>query len=214
LGLVVIHHNLPYAALRGDIPQHMAFTISREKFRKPATLLMRRIRRVGPTGRNDAASLMPDQPTGISGPDNSPYRAKPPDSGQGLERPILYISRATLPYETRYEALELEMACLAWAVGRLRQYLDGSPFKVFTDPSAIPGILWSSANTSYSLRLDKFRMQLMPFIDNMDIIHQPGKSLPHVDCLSRNIGLGTSPKDSAGGMMGNGPTVRETIDGG
>jgi len=152
-----------------------------------------------------AASLMPDQPTGISRPDNSPYRAKPSNPGQGMQRPILYISRATLPYETRNEDSELEMACLAWAVGRLRQYLEGSPFKVFTDHSEIPAILRSSANTSYSLHLDKFRMQLMPFIDNMDIAHRPGKSIPHVDCLSRNIGLGTSPKDSAGGYDGQCP---------
>jgi len=64
------------------------------------------------------------------------HRTKPPGPGQKLERPILYISRATLPYETRYEASELEMACLARAVSRLRQYLEGSPFKVFTDHSA------------------------------------------------------------------------------
>jgi len=154
-----------------------------------------------------ASSLMPDQPIGVSGSENSSYRAKPPNPGQGLERTILYISRATLPYESRYEASELEMASLAWAVGRLSQYLEGSPFKVFTDHSAIPGILRSSANTSYSLCLDKFRMQLMPFIDNMEIVHRPGQSIPHIDCLSRNIGLGTSRKDSAGGTMGNAPNI-------
>jgi hypothetical protein len=126
------------------------------------------------------------------------YPTKPPEPGQQLERPILYISRSTLPYETRYEASELEMACLAWAVGRLRQYLEGSPFKVFTDHSAIPGILRSSASTSYSLRLDKFCMQLMPFVDNMDITHRPGKSIPHVDCLSRNVGTGTSQSEMGG----------------
>jgi hypothetical protein len=131
----------------------------------------------------------------------TPYTTRPPGPRQKLERPILYISRATLPYETRYEASELEMACLAWAVGRLRQYLEGSPFKVITDHSAIPGILRSSASTSYSLRLDKFRMQLMPFVDNMDITHRPGKSIPHVDCLSRNVGSGTSQSE-AGGTAG------------
>ena len=145
--------------------------------------------------------------------DKTAYPTKHPNPGQQLERPILYLSWATLPYETRYEASELEMTCLAWAVGHLRQYLEGSPFKVITDHSAIPGILRSSANTSYSLLLDKFRMQLMPFIDHMDIVHRPGKSIPQVDCLSRNIGLGTSERDSAGGTMGNAPTAQETVDG-
>jgi len=65
--------------------------------------------------------------------DKTAYPTKHPNPGQQLERPILYISWATLPYETRYEASELEMACLAWAVGHLCQYLEGSPFKVFTD---------------------------------------------------------------------------------
>jgi hypothetical protein len=83
-------------------------------------------------------------------------------------------------------------------VGRLRQYLEGSPFKVFTDHSAIPGILRSSASTSYSLHLDKFRMQLMPFVDKMEITHRPGKSIPHVDCLSRNVGTVTSQSEMGG----------------
>lgn len=126
----------------------------------------------------------------------------PPKPGKILERPILYISRSTLPYEAEYEASELGIACLAWAVGCLRQYLDGSPFRVFTDHSAIPGILRSSASTSYSLKLDKFRMALMPFIDNMDIIHKPGKSIPHVDCLSRNVALRTDADSSDGRASG------------
>jgi len=112
------------------------------------------------------------------------YRNKPPNPRPKLERPILYILRVTLLYERQYEASELEMACLAWAVARLCQYLEGSAFKVFTDHSAISSILWSFACTSYSLRLDKFCMQLMSFIDNMDIVHRPGKSIPHIDSLS------------------------------
>jgi hypothetical protein len=126
------------------------------------------------------------------------YPTKPSESDQQLERPILYISHSTLPYETCYEASELQMACLAWAVGRLRQYLEGAPFKVFTDHSAIPGIFRSSASTSYSLHLDKFRMQLIPFVDNMGITHQHGKSILHFDCSSRNVGTGKSQSETGG----------------
>jgi hypothetical protein len=28
-------------------------------------------------------------------------------------------------------------------------------------------------------------MSLMPFIDNMKVIYRPGKSISHVDCISR-----------------------------
>jgi hypothetical protein len=96
------------------------------------------------------------------------------------------------------------MASLDWAVGRLRQHLEGSPFKVLADHSAIPGILRSSASTSYSLRLDKLRMQLTPFVDNIGIARQPGKSTPHIDCLSPNIGSGTSQSEA-------GDTVGESL---
>jgi hypothetical protein len=146
------------------------------------------------------ASFMQDRPARPASPTKAQYPTKLPGPGQQLERPIFYISRATLPYQTRYEASELEMACLVWAVGRLREYLEGAPFKVFTDHSAIPGILRLSAGTTYSLRVDKFRMQLMPFVDNMEITHQHGKSIPHVDCQSRNVSSATSRPDSVGGV--------------
>jgi hypothetical protein len=41
----------------------------------------------------------------------------------------------------------------------------------------------------------------MPFVDNMEITHRPGKSIPHVDCLSRNVSSGTSQPHSAGGTV-------------
>jgi hypothetical protein len=109
-----------------------------------------------------------------------------PPNGKRIERPVLFISRATHDYEVNYQASELELACLSWAVTvRLRQYLDGAKFTVITDHSSINEILNSSPNTSYSLRLDKFRMSLMPFIDNMTVVYRPGKAIPHVDCISR-----------------------------
>jgi len=115
------------------------------------------------------------------------HRIVIPLEGKTIERPVLHISRATHDYEVNYLASELELACLNWVVTvRLRQYLDGAKFTVITDHSAINEMLNSSPNTAYSLRLDKFRMSLMPFIDNMTIVYRPGKSIPpHVDCISR-----------------------------
>jgi hypothetical protein len=53
---------------------------------------------------------------------------------------------------------------------------DGAQFRVIIDHS-INEILNSSTNTSYSLRLDKFRMSLMPFLDNIKTrkIDPPGR---------------------------------------
>jgi len=47
----------------------------------------------------------------------------------------------------------------------------------------------------------------MPFVDNMDIKHRPGKSIPHADCLTRNMGSGTSQPDAARGTVGESLTT-------
>jgi len=109
----------------------------------------------------------------------------PPAPGKQVERVILYISRATKPYEVSYEATELELCCLTWAFTRLQHYLEGSRVIVVTDHEPIKGVLRSAPGTRYSLRIDKFRMLLMPFLDSMTILHKPGKTMKNVDPLSR-----------------------------
>lgn len=54
------------------------------------------------------------------------YPTKAPTKGSTIERPVLYISRATKPYEKSYEATELELGCISWAMMRLRHYVEGS----------------------------------------------------------------------------------------
>jgi hypothetical protein len=66
------------------------------------------------------------------------------------------------------------MAYLAWAVGRLWQLMEGSPLKI------------------------SLNLQLIPFVDNKDITHRPGKSIPHVDCLSHDDWLWDKPIRSGG----------------
>jgi len=51
----------------------------------------------------------------------------------------------------------------------------------------------------------------MPFVDNMEIAHRPGKSIPHVDCLSRNVSSGTSQPDSMGGTV-PGPLASQVVE--
>ena len=51
----------------------------------------------------------------------------------GSVRPIVYISRATLDNEQNWTAMELEAGCVVWGTLRLRRYLFGVYFLVFTD---------------------------------------------------------------------------------
>lgn len=114
-----------------------------------------------------------------------PFKTVRPKPGHPIERPILYISRGTKPYEKSYEATELELSCANWAVTRLRQYLEGSKFTLFSDHEPLKKVLHSSVGTVYSLRIDKYQMLLMPFMDSMTILWKPGLTLTNVDPLSR-----------------------------
>ena len=55
----------------------------------------------------------------------------------GSVRPILYISRATLPNEVNWNALALEGGAITWAIKRLRQYLFQVPFQIYTNHGAL-----------------------------------------------------------------------------
>ena len=58
----------------------------------------------------------------------------------GTVKPIVFISRATLDSEQNWTALDLEAAAVVWSIKRLRGYLRGTKFKVFTDSSALQNI--------------------------------------------------------------------------
>ena len=51
----------------------------------------------------------------------------------GSIRSIIYISRATLDNEENWTTMELEAGCVVWSIRRLRRYLFGVYFLVFTD---------------------------------------------------------------------------------
>ncbi|KAF8439657.1 hypothetical protein BGX38DRAFT_1207033 [Terfezia claveryi] len=97
------------------------------------------------------------------------YEIRIPRPGKNVERPVLYISRNTKDFERYYESTERELACVV----------------LVTDHPAIREVLRSSASTQYSIRLDKFRMLLAPFIDKLRVVYRPGKEMTNVDPLSR-----------------------------
>ena len=55
-------------------------------------------------------------------------------------RPIAYISRASLYSEKHWTPLDLEADSIVWAIKRLRGYLWGTKFRIFSDHKALESI--------------------------------------------------------------------------
>ena len=58
----------------------------------------------------------------------------------GSIRPIVYISRVTLDNKQNWTPMELEAGCVVWSIRRLRRYLFGVYFLVFTDHQCLQQI--------------------------------------------------------------------------
>ena len=88
----------------------------------------------------------------------------------GSIRPIIYISRATLDNEQNWTPMELEAGCVVWSIRRLRRYLFGVYFLVFTNPQCLRQICkigenkpriqrWMEFLSAYKFRLSYRRGQ-------------------------------------------------------
>jgi hypothetical protein len=123
-------------------------------------------------------------------PVDAPFRPKNtyetviPKDGP-IERPVLYNSRSTKPHEQGFQATELEITCIHWAFAKLHHYLEGSQVLIVTDQESINGILNSSPGTIYSGHLDKVRMALMPYMNDIQVIYKLGAKMTNVDPLCR-----------------------------
>ena len=58
----------------------------------------------------------------------------------GSVRPVAYISRATLDSERHWTPLDLEAGSIVWSIKRLRGYLWGTKFRIFSDHKALESI--------------------------------------------------------------------------
>jgi len=110
-----------------------------------------------------------------------------PRAGRTVERPVVYISRTTKPYERNYESTERELACVVWCFKRCRHMLEGSKVVIISDHLSIKEVLNSSANTVYSVRIDKARMDMAPYLEDVEIRYRPGRNHVNVDPLSRAV---------------------------
>ncbi|GJP86394.1 hypothetical protein CLOP_g16418 [Closterium sp. NIES-67] len=99
---------------------------------------------------------------------------------KGTERVVAYASRSCRPAESNYSSYEGEGLAAVWAVELFRSYLQGRRFTLVTDHQPL---LWLMRNQTLKGRNALWAMRFQEF--DFEIKHRPGKTLQHVDGLSR-----------------------------
>ena len=96
---------------------------------------------------------------------------------------ISYGSRTLSDVETRYSQTEREMLATVWGVEHFHLYIYGSKFRIITDHKPLLGIF--KGNRQTSLRIDRWRLRLMPY--NCELVYKPGKDDENpADYISRH----------------------------
>lgn len=98
----------------------------------------------------------------------------------GVWRLIVCCSRRLNEHEANYGISELEGLAVVYAVSKLRSYLLGKRFNLWTDHSALT--VWNSGDPK-SARLKRWKLILSEF--DYEIVYTKGQLQTDVDCLSR-----------------------------
>jgi len=101
----------------------------------------------------------------------------------GEEKPVAYISRNLSPAERNYITTEQELLAIVWSIKRLKQYLYGKTFKIYTDHHALCWIL-RAKKQEMTPKLMRMSLVLSEY-DIEGIHHVSGKKHVVADCLSR-----------------------------
>ena len=96
-------------------------------------------------------------------------------------RPVAFCGRALSPAETRYSITEQELLAVVFSVQHFKVYLEGSPFELQTDHSALKWIL--TTKDLVSPRLTRWALFLQGF--TFTVTHLKGKLNIVPDALSR-----------------------------
>ncbi|CAI7926010.1 unnamed protein product [Closterium sp. NIES-54] len=100
---------------------------------------------------------------------------------EGVEKVVAYASRSCNPAEAQYSSYIGEGLAAVWAVGHFRVYLQGREFILVTDHQPLTWLMTTPGLTGRSAR---WAVKLQEY--DFKIRHRPGKTLQHVDGLSRN----------------------------
>lgn len=94
--------------------------------------------------------------------------------------PVFYVSFKTKASEINYTSFELEVLAIIRALKKLRIYLIGIPFKIFTDCKAFQQTV---KKKDICPRVARWTLELSEF--NCTVHHKSGSLMKHVDALSR-----------------------------
>ncbi|CAI7861436.1 unnamed protein product [Closterium sp. NIES-53] len=100
---------------------------------------------------------------------------------EGEEKVVAYASRSCNLAEAQYSSYIGEALAAVWAVGHFRVYLQGREFTLVTDHQPLTWLMTTPGLTGRNAR---WAMKLQEY--DFKIKHRPGKTLQHVDGLSRN----------------------------
>lgn len=99
---------------------------------------------------------------------------------EGVEHPLLYLSRKMLPRERRYAVVEKECLAVKWAIESLKYYLLGRKFILVTDHAPLK---WMKENKERNARVTRWFLALQPY--KFEIEHRSGSQNANADGLSR-----------------------------
>ena len=95
-------------------------------------------------------------------------------------RPVVFASKKLSKAQQKYSSAQRECLGLLWAVQRFHYYLHGREFTVYTD---LTSLQWLGTAKDHKAMFGRWAANLMEY--RFTVIHVPGKSIPHVDGLSR-----------------------------
>eukprot|EP00752_Nemacystus_decipiens_P007106 g6368.t1 len=94
-------------------------------------------------------------------------------------KPIVYISRATIPAERNWAVLDLEAGSIVWALKRLRGYRWSTHFEIYTDHQALTSI---AKVGEHNARVQRWLEYLSNF--SYTLIYRKGTANGNADFLS------------------------------
>lgn len=103
-------------------------------------------------------------------------------SDDGQLHPVHYISRKTTPAEARLHSYELETLAVITCLEKLRPYVLGIPFTIYTDCNAFQQTM---SKKNAVAKIARWALALEEY--NMQVKHRAGVAMKHVDALSRNF---------------------------
>src|ERR1700730_1192689 len=99
---------------------------------------------------------------------------------KGEERPVRFLSRKLTDTEKRYDTVSKELLAVTYVLQKLRKYLFGNSFTLYTDSNAIK---WLFTKKDVNAKHSRYILLLQDF--PCKVIHVPGKSNVVADILSR-----------------------------